>query len=89
MRFRKDSAVERTWNTTQLLNRIRTRAAGRRSGPEHYLLLLVRAEVQEDVQVLELSGGTFVDQLLQRRHAQINPRLKQNQQNHLRRANRI
>lgn len=42
----------------------------------YHLLLFVRAEVQEDVQVLKLPGGTFNDELLQSGHAQIHPRLK-------------
>lgn len=41
-----------------------------------HLLFLMRAEVQKYVQVLELPGGPFDDELLQSRHSQIHPRLK-------------
>ena len=41
-----------------------------------HLLLLVGAEVQQHVEVLELSRRSLDDELLQRGHAQIHPGLK-------------
>ena len=41
-----------------------------------YLLLLVGAEVKQDVEVLELSRRSLDDELLQRAHAQIHPGLE-------------
>ena len=41
-----------------------------------YLLLLVGAEIQQDVEVLELPRRSLEDELLQRGHAQIHPGLK-------------
>lgn len=40
-----------------------------------YLLLLVGAEIQENVQVLELPGGPLHNELLKGGHAEIHPRL--------------
>lgn len=37
----------------------------------------MRAEIQEDVQILELPGRPLHDELLQRGHAEIHPRLGQ------------
>lgn len=40
-----------------------------------HLFFLMRAEIQENVQVLELSGRAFQDEIFQSGHAKVNPRL--------------
>lgn len=48
-------------------------------GGKPNLLFLVRAEVQENMKVLELSGRAFEDELLQGGHAQVNTGLTSKQ----------
>lgn len=42
---------------------------------ETYFFFLMRAEIQEHVKVLELSGRAFQDEIFQSGHAEINTRL--------------
>lgn len=47
-----------------------------------HLLFFVGAEIQEHVQVLKLPRGPLDDELLQSRHAQVHPGLKQRSRQH-------